>query len=290
MRAGHKAASAGGVVDKRHLQKLAETRLKDAQTLLGRKRWSGAYYLSGYVIELVDKLIDDGRKLIDRLVEENIAVIMACWVKPVENDRWTLCIATPLLDEKGAARAYREVYRVLGSMENLWVTDSDIKLVGKDDPIARDALDIKRRFSVNLPARSRRPQLGNLAVEETYVYPATADEDEPPRQAFVVSYFRQDNTNEWQAKTTREEIIRGAQTKGAVGYSTAHWEGETSVNVKHATVLVLLEIDPKFERSDIEHDPELLSTLTKQANLTADQMFRRHHPDAVIVHSEGRAG
>jgi HEPN domain-containing protein len=38
-------------VDRQHLQRLAWVRLKDAQSLLGRKRWSGAYYLSGYVIE-----------------------------------------------------------------------------------------------------------------------------------------------------------------------------------------------------------------------------------------------
>jgi hypothetical protein len=38
-------------VDRKHLQNLARTRLKDAKALLGRKRWSGAYYLSGYVVE-----------------------------------------------------------------------------------------------------------------------------------------------------------------------------------------------------------------------------------------------
>jgi HEPN domain-containing protein len=38
-------------VNKKQLQKLANMRLQDAKALLGRKRWSGAYYLSGYVIE-----------------------------------------------------------------------------------------------------------------------------------------------------------------------------------------------------------------------------------------------
>jgi hypothetical protein len=38
-------------VDRKHLQALARERLKDARALLGRKRWPGAYYLSGYVIE-----------------------------------------------------------------------------------------------------------------------------------------------------------------------------------------------------------------------------------------------
>lgn len=38
-------------MDRKKLQNLARARLKDAKALLGRKRWSGAYYLCGYVIE-----------------------------------------------------------------------------------------------------------------------------------------------------------------------------------------------------------------------------------------------
>ncbi len=38
-------------MDRKKLQTLAKVRLKDAKALLGRKRWSGAYYLCGYFIE-----------------------------------------------------------------------------------------------------------------------------------------------------------------------------------------------------------------------------------------------
>lgn len=38
-------------MDRKKLQHLARERLKDARALLGRKRWAGAYYLCGYVIE-----------------------------------------------------------------------------------------------------------------------------------------------------------------------------------------------------------------------------------------------
>jgi hypothetical protein len=38
-------------VDRKKLQALAKERLKDAKALLGRKRWTGAYYFCGYVIE-----------------------------------------------------------------------------------------------------------------------------------------------------------------------------------------------------------------------------------------------
>lgn len=38
-------------MNQRQLQILAKERLSDAKALLGRKRWSGAYYLSGYAVE-----------------------------------------------------------------------------------------------------------------------------------------------------------------------------------------------------------------------------------------------
>lgn len=38
-------------VNRKHFQNLAQTRLRDAKALLGRKRWSAAYYLSGYAVE-----------------------------------------------------------------------------------------------------------------------------------------------------------------------------------------------------------------------------------------------
>jgi HEPN domain-containing protein len=38
-------------LNRKQLQNVAKARLKDAKALLGRKRWAGAYYLSGYVIE-----------------------------------------------------------------------------------------------------------------------------------------------------------------------------------------------------------------------------------------------
>jgi len=38
-------------MDRRHLQNLAQTRLADARVLFAAGRFSGAYYLAGYVIE-----------------------------------------------------------------------------------------------------------------------------------------------------------------------------------------------------------------------------------------------
>ena len=82
-------------------------------------------------VTLVETQIDDGQRLLDQLSDKDFVVKAACWVKPVEEDRWSLYLATPTVDEKGAAAAYRQVFGVLRSLGDAWITDSDIKLVIK---------------------------------------------------------------------------------------------------------------------------------------------------------------
>jgi hypothetical protein len=123
-------------------------------------------------IALVEEQIADGERLLNRLCQESIPVVAAAWLKPVEDDRWSLCLVTPLVDKEGLAGAYREVYRHLRSLDNPWITDSDIRLVGERHPVAKDLLEILHRYPGVSPTRSRRPSLGGMPVEEVYLYPA----------------------------------------------------------------------------------------------------------------------
>jgi hypothetical protein len=122
-------------------------------------------------VTLVGNQVNDGLKLLDRLQQEEIPVKAACWVKPAEEDRWSLYISTPLVEQAGPLAAYRKVYGCLRSLESLWITDSDIKLIGENHPITKDVLDLTRRYPGRVPTRSRRPFLGGVAVEEVYIYP-----------------------------------------------------------------------------------------------------------------------
>ena len=49
-------------------------------------------------ITLVENQIDDGQRLLDRLGEESFAIRAAGWVKPVDEDRWSLYIVTSEID------------------------------------------------------------------------------------------------------------------------------------------------------------------------------------------------
>jgi hypothetical protein len=121
-------------------------------------------------VTLVGNQIDDGQKLLDRLDRDGVNVLAACWAKPADEDRWSLYIATPVVDEKGAIEAYREVYRVLRAMRSFWITDSDIKLIGEKHPVTKDLLDLLRRHPGVGGAQSTRLLLGGTPTEEVYTY------------------------------------------------------------------------------------------------------------------------
>ncbi len=121
---------------------------------------------------LVENQIDSGQALLTQLAEVGIDVSAACWVRPAEDDRWTLYLSTPLVDQKGPIAAYSEVLRVLRSLEGATLTASDISLVGENHPITGDVLSILRRHSGLVASRAKRSLLGGAPVEEVYVYPA----------------------------------------------------------------------------------------------------------------------
>jgi hypothetical protein len=122
---------------------------------------------------LVDTLIEDGRRLVSQLIEDGMTVLAACWVKSADEPRWTLYIATPLIDQEGPLAAYREVVRVLRSLGETELSTSDIVLIGEKHPITSDVLSILRRHSGINPTWTRRPSLGGFPIEEVYVYPSS---------------------------------------------------------------------------------------------------------------------
>jgi hypothetical protein len=122
-------------------------------------------------VALVENQIDAGQRLLDRLGEAGVLVRAACWVKPVEEDRWSLYIATPRVDEKGQLEAYRQLTPALRSLGDDWITGSDVTLVGEKHAIVQDALDTLRRYPHTTPIRSPRSLVGGIPVEEVYVYP-----------------------------------------------------------------------------------------------------------------------
>jgi hypothetical protein len=147
-------------------------------------------------ITLVEDQIEDGQILLDRLAQENVPVLGACWIKPVDLDRWVLYIATPLVEEKGILGAYSEVNRVQRALDDLSVTSSDVTLIGQGNPISVDLVNMLKRYPRWKNLRSGRPFLGGQPVEGMYLYPPRPANDRP-----VVVWFVRDVQIDERAKT-----------------------------------------------------------------------------------------
>jgi hypothetical protein len=99
---------------------------------------------------LVEAQIAHAQRLIDRLVEEDVAMTAAGWLKESESGQWFLYLVTPLVGGDGPKRpAYRRVNTVIRQMLS----------------------DLSRRYTGPSPIRYGSAQFKGLGIEEAYVYP-----------------------------------------------------------------------------------------------------------------------
>jgi hypothetical protein len=121
---------------------------------------------------LVEEMIEEGRRFVAQLRLKRFDTTAAFWVKTSDEGRWFLYVASKAFDERGPAAAYRDAYSILREMQPSWLSMSEIKLVGADNPIARDVVALRDRHTGRIPARYRGPTVGNLTIEEAYIYPS----------------------------------------------------------------------------------------------------------------------
>jgi hypothetical protein len=232
---------------------------------------------------LVDDQIYDGQKIIDQFLADGLDVAVAFWAESNEG-LWRLYIASPRFDDKKPGEAARTVYESVSKVPDLTIEPAlDIRLINDRNPIAQDAVKIAGRQGKEEGIRYRGTRLGDLAIEDAYIYPRPAV---PLRQSFTISYVRQGNSNEWLATTRKGELYRMVRPKGVVSYSTALYEGEKPEDQRFALIHVLVEIDPSLDERTIAANPIILSHLVEQAQSLADGMFRRRHPEATIHHHD----
>jgi hypothetical protein len=106
----------------------------------------------------------------------------------------------------------------------------------------------------------------------------------PVRQSYDIRYHRLGHTNDWRARTNVGEVYRGVKSKGAVGYSTGFWQGESQEELKSASVSVLLEVDARYGEPGLVVPPEVEHDMVELARSLADEMFLSRHPRAKITH------
>jgi hypothetical protein len=125
---------------------------------------------------LVTEQIEDGKRLIERLVNEGVSVTAAGWVKETENGRWYLYLASNLVGDDGATRpAYSRINATVRQMPQLvWIRPLKVKAIAPSDPVAQAAVEISRRYPSKHPIRLGGGDMGGVSVDEVYIYPPLA--------------------------------------------------------------------------------------------------------------------
>src|SRR5262249_16861018 len=111
-----------------------------------------------------------GKALVECLRNKGFDVTVSGWTQSSEEGDWSLYIASKDVDDRGLAEAYRTVYTTIKANPEFGIDPFEVNLVGRQNPIAKDLLDIRGAGGGNMATRSRRPRLGHMSVEETYVY------------------------------------------------------------------------------------------------------------------------
>ena len=119
---------------------------------------------------LVEMQIDGGKALVDSLRNAGFDVTVSGWTETSEEGDWYLYIASKDVDDRGLAGAYQTVYITIRANPEFGIDPFEVKLIGQNNPIATDMLAIRGAGGARIATRSRRPKLGHMSVEETYVY------------------------------------------------------------------------------------------------------------------------
>jgi hypothetical protein len=120
---------------------------------------------------LVENRIEDGQKLVTELVVAGFDVSVAAWVKTGEEGLWSLYIGSTSAESSRIGDAYRTLYACLSKIPDPWVDMSEVQLIEASNPIAKDAMAARDRQPGRLPLRFQGKRLGNLSIEEAYIYP-----------------------------------------------------------------------------------------------------------------------
>lgn len=123
---------------------------------------------------LVENRIEDGRKLIDELDRNNFDVTVAFWVRTSEEASWFLYIGSNSVDPAKIGDSYRTLYSCLSRISGPSLTISEVRLIHTTNPIAQNALAVRDRHAGRGPSHFHGKRLGNLSIDEAYIYPRAA--------------------------------------------------------------------------------------------------------------------
>jgi hypothetical protein len=119
---------------------------------------------------LVKEQIDAGARFL-REFDKYAPVRVAFWLKERDRRFRHLYVVSDEITDDNFDVAYGEVVRLLGQMRDPYLDFSRVKVRGVDDPLAKDALEMRRRYPGEVPIRLHDTYFGRSGAEEVYIYP-----------------------------------------------------------------------------------------------------------------------
>jgi hypothetical protein len=119
---------------------------------------------------LVGSTVDDGRALVEKLVEQGASIDGAYWLYTEERGYARLYIVSKLVKELGPKEMYRRVREALSQLPGSTLSPGDTSVISPRDPFVQ-AL----RAYVNKGDRTRERRLpgltlNNVLADDLYVY------------------------------------------------------------------------------------------------------------------------
>ena len=130
---------------------------------------------------LVNRQIEDGERMLQRLSDEGVEILAALWVMEDEADAWHLYLVTPLASAaRGKSGAYQRINEAVAPLRErpFWVDRFHTRVFGPDSSEGEAILRHARRFSPDsLPWTLGDTTLGFREIEGAYFYPLGVSED-----------------------------------------------------------------------------------------------------------------
>lgn len=120
---------------------------------------------------LVSEQRADAQRLIEKLVDDGFDVTAAAWIKPSDVGKWSLYIASRVVDDQGEFAAHLAVQMTIRSMSKLAIGPLGLRLVSASHPFVADVKNLYQRFPELGQTEYGSLVLGKMSIEDAYIYP-----------------------------------------------------------------------------------------------------------------------
>jgi hypothetical protein len=126
---------------------------------------------------LESDLTEDGKRIIEQLPQHGFEVTAAFWLKRSDDEKWRFYVVSPAAENERLNEAYSRLIRLIRARpQPHWLDPLEVKLIGPNHAVAKDVLAIHTRTpgTNGYPIRWGGTQLGNIHIDDAYLYPLPA--------------------------------------------------------------------------------------------------------------------